>query len=92
MSVIFGCHLALVSGLACLSTTPLPAPAEVSVRLDAAIEAHSAERGIAPEELVGDAGFLRRAWLGLAGRVPSPLAVRAFLDDTRSDKRAAARR
>jgi hypothetical protein len=44
--------------------------------------------GVAPAPLTGDAEFLRRVTLDLTGRIPTPAAVRAFVTDTRFDKRA----
>jgi len=43
--------------------------------------------GIQPAPLVGDAEFLRRVSLDLTGRIPAPEAIRAFLADSRPDKR-----
>jgi hypothetical protein len=43
---------------------------------------------INPSETCTDAEFLRRAHLDLLGLLPTPVEVRTFLADTRSDKRA----
>ncbi|HQR41475.1 MAG TPA: DUF1549 domain-containing protein, partial [Gemmatales bacterium] len=43
---------------------------------------------ITPAEQAGDATFLRRVSLDLIGRQPSPEESRAFLQDTRTDKRS----
>ncbi len=53
---------------------------------------HHVAAGIAAARAVaapraGDAEFVRRVYLDLAGRIPSVAEVRAFLDDTRTDKR-----
>ncbi len=40
-----------------------------------------------PAPLADDAAFLRRVSLDLSGELPTPAAVRAFLADTRTDKR-----
>src|SRR5258708_2751018 len=82
-----GYSLAVLSGLV-LGATPLPEPAAVSAQLDVAIEAKWAERRVTAERPADDATFLRRIWLDLAGRVPSVLEAREFLDDTRTDQRA----
>ena len=87
MSTLFGCFLAVLAGQA-FGTNTLPDPEGVSRELDAAVEAKWETRGIVPAAIAEDATFLRRAWLALAGHVPSPLVVRPFLDDARSDKRA----
>ena len=44
---------------------------------------------IAPSELCDDETFLRRVTLDLAARPPTPEEYRAFMADTRKDKRAA---
>jgi hypothetical protein len=43
--------------------------------------------GLAPSELCTDGEFLRRATLDLCGRLPTVAEVRAFLNDSSSDKR-----
>lgn len=42
----------------------------------------------APSDLCTDSVFLRRAYLDLLGQVPTADEARAFLDDSRTDKRA----
>ncbi len=42
---------------------------------------------VQPAPPTGDAEFLRRVYLDLAGRIPSVAEVRAFFDDKRPDKR-----
>jgi hypothetical protein len=46
------------------------------------------ELNIEPSPLSSDTEFIRRAYLDAAGILPKPDEVRAFLDDTRADKRA----
>lgn len=43
--------------------------------------------GLTPSEVVDDAGYLRRIYLDVIGRLPTPDEVRQFLADERSDKR-----
>lgn len=50
------------------------------------VEWHKAK--IAPSPPVDDARFLRRVYLDIAGVIPPPEAVTAFLKDRRPDKRA----
>ncbi len=42
---------------------------------------------LTPSEPAGDATFLRRAFLDVIGRIPTPDEARAFLDDKSPDKR-----
>jgi hypothetical protein len=62
--------------------------AEVTAKLDQRVEAMWHKAGVAPEAPADDATFLRRVYLDLAGQVPPPLKVRAFLQDTDPRKRA----
>jgi len=43
--------------------------------------------GIVPSPAVGDAKFMRRVYLDIIGRVPTPEEVRSFLSDTDPDRR-----
>jgi hypothetical protein len=58
--------------------------------VDEALRAAWKQAGVEPAPPVNDAGFLRRAWLDLAGVVPPPEAVSRFLADRSPDKRRAA--
>lgn len=62
--------------------------AEMIARVDAILAARWAEAGVAPAPPTTDAEFLRRAYLDLTGVIPKVADVRAFLADTRPDKRA----
>jgi hypothetical protein len=44
--------------------------------------------GLAPSELCSDSEFIRRLYLDLCGKLPTPNEVREFLADKRADKRA----
>jgi hypothetical protein len=44
--------------------------------------------GLTPSELCTDGEFIRRVYLDLCGKLPTSGEVRAFLADTRADKRA----
>jgi hypothetical protein len=86
MPAYFGYQVAILASLA-FGPAPVPEPAEVSAQLDKLIEAKWTDRGVTAEGTADDATFLRRVWLDLAGRVPSALVAREFLDDPRKDKR-----
>jgi hypothetical protein len=44
--------------------------------------------GLVPSELCSDSEFIRRVYIDLCGKLPTPDQVRAFLRDTRPDRRA----
>src|SRR5207247_1823838 len=44
--------------------------------------------GLVPSGLCTDGELIRRVYLDLCGKLPAPEEVRAFLADTRADKRA----
>jgi hypothetical protein len=56
-------------------------------KIDAVLAASWRKAGVEPTSPADDAEFLRRVYLDLGGRIPSVSRVRAFLDDTRPDKR-----
>jgi hypothetical protein len=94
----------MLSGAALLAAAPAAARADdpawwnVSAHapsakaLTAKIDHHLAEgwraAGVEPAPPAGDAEFLRRVYLDLAGRVPSVAEARRFFRDKRADKRA----
>src|SRR5688500_7895186 len=60
----------------------------LSARIDEVLAASWKDQRITPAEPATDAEFLRRVYLDLAGRVPTVAEARAFLADTRPDRRA----
>jgi hypothetical protein len=56
--------------------------------IDALVLASLAQHGIQPANLCTDSVFLRRVYVDVIGTLPEPAEVRAFLRDTRPDKRA----
>lgn len=64
-----------------------PLPPKPGHPVDAFLDEKIAARKVTPAPLVDDATFLRRATLDLAGRIPSPQELRAFLDDGSPVKR-----
>jgi hypothetical protein len=57
--------------------------------IDKAIDAKLQKLKIQPSPVVDDAGFLRRVSLDLAGQLPTPEEVRAFVTDNSKTKRSA---
>ncbi len=98
--------VAIVLGAGACRTSPASHDASRSVALDAhdataegeltaagidrALRGAWSAAGVAPSAPASDAHFYRRAWLDLAGVVPPPDKVKAYLADTRADKRRAA--
>lgn len=76
--------------LTLLAPTPRLAAADdhaLTARIDHWITAGLRANHVTPVPRADDAEFIRRVFLDLAGRIPSILEVRDFLDDDRRDKR-----
>lgn len=84
--IIYGCALAFyfVSKLAAAQPVDVPA---MRARVDQLLAERWKVEGMTPAPITSDAEFLRRVHLDLIGRVPKVADVRAFLADTRPDKR-----
>lgn len=72
-----------------LSAGTKHAPQEVAAAVDRHVETFLGAAKLTPAPRSDDAEFLRRAYLDLAGRVPTAEQAAAFLDDASPDKRAA---
>jgi hypothetical protein len=77
----------LAAGAAPAATPSALDPAALAARVDAHLAAGWSGAGVQPAPRCHDPEFVRRVYLDLAGRIPSVAEVRAFLDDTRADKR-----
>ncbi len=72
----------------------LPPPAPVrpallsSADVDARLRAEWQKAGVTPTPPAGDATWLRRVWLDVAGTIPPPEVARRFLANPSADKRA----
>jgi Protein of unknown function (DUF1549)/Protein of unknown function (DUF1553) len=68
---------------------PLPEStvAQAAARIDRLIFDDLEKAKLKPTATLDDATFLRRAYLGIVGRIPSAAEARAFLDDKESNKR-----
>ncbi|MEO1999124.1 MAG: DUF1549 and DUF1553 domain-containing protein, partial [Planctomycetaceae bacterium] len=86
MNNIAVCHIALpISGeVADEAYANLPANNEI----DRLVWKKLKVLGMLPSDVADDSKFIRRAYLRMIGRLPTPVKVRAFLADTRSDKRS----
>jgi hypothetical protein len=79
------CCLVLLSSTL-LAIRTAPAEEALHDRIDQLIEAKLGDAKAQPA--AGDAEFLRRVYLDLAGRIPTVAETRGFLDDKAKDKRA----
>src|SRR5262245_16504781 len=61
--------------------------ADVTRRIDAAVEGRLKAEKVKPATRADDAEFLRRVYLDLTGHVPPAAKAASFLDDRSSDKR-----
>ncbi|OPZ22558.1 MAG: hypothetical protein BWZ10_00408 [candidate division BRC1 bacterium ADurb.BinA364] len=88
-----GC--ALWIGVAAMGAAPIVRPYETrddfaaKNRIDEIVLAKQRAEAIQPAHLCSDEVFLRRAYLDVAGTLPEPAELRAFLLNRRPDKRAA---
>jgi hypothetical protein len=96
-------HLVRVGGVLCLVLWAAAAPGAgppaaqqpagadalaLARQIDRHVAAGLKERGVTAAPLAGDAEFVRRVYLDLAGRIPRVSEARTFLADKRADKRA----
>jgi len=80
----------------CEVTIPMPGSVPVALYeglprtnfIDGLVWSKLQRLGITPSGVAGDATFLRRAFLDVIGRLPSPDEAREFLDDKAAEKRA----
>lgn len=63
--------------------------AEVTASINEGVERHWKEAKVTPSPLCDDRAFVRRIYLDLAGRIPTPAEVDAFAAEISTDKRAA---
>jgi hypothetical protein len=87
----FACqaHRASVSGPS-VASVPATEPPDASSIIDKMLEEAWKQQRIVPAGDVGDGRFLRRAYLDIAGRIPTVDELTAFLGDASLDKRAKA--
>lgn len=80
----------LVATLLTLAPTHAAPPASqrLADRIDARIAAKLEQAGVAPAPITDDAEFLRRLYLDLTGRIPTPHDVHEFLANPDADKRS----
>jgi hypothetical protein len=89
MKHVLGIALLLTSAGPATGAAPRDDVMALASQIDRRLAAGWAEAGVDPAPPAGDAEFLRRVSLDLAGRIPTAAEARAFLDDPAPDKRAA---
>ena len=66
---------------------PLKETLKIAAEIDKLIEADLAAKELSPNLLIPDDIFLRRYYLGIVGRIPTPQEAISFLDSDTADKR-----
>jgi hypothetical protein len=61
---------------------------QAAAEIDALLTDHWTKAGVPASPTASDAVFLRRVYLDLAGRIPTPVEASAFLESRQADKRA----
>ena len=64
-------------------------PTEVANRVDLILEDAMQHANVQPYPLAADTTFVRRVYLDLVGRIPTPVETRNFINDRKSNKRQA---
>jgi hypothetical protein len=70
-----------------LGANPKESPAELAAWIDTKLEASWRAKNLPTREVASDEVFLRRAYLELAGTIPSVAEARDFLESTSASKR-----
>jgi hypothetical protein len=86
------CRLLLLGGVLLVGSDALAAASDKDVaalaaKIDQALAAGWDANKVQPAAPASESEFVRRVYLDLAGRIPSPTEVRQFLNDKRPDKR-----
>ena len=68
-------------------TLSAPGVTTAAARIDRLIKDHLARYGVPVAPAIDDSGLVRRAYLDIAGRIPTADEASDFLDDTSPDKR-----
>lgn len=88
LSHLLSLPLALCLALpAAAKPLPLKETLKIAAEIDKLIEADLAAKELSPHLLIPDDIFLRRSYLGIVGRIPTPQEAISFLDSDTADKR-----
>ena len=72
---------------AALASEPDPGPQSISREIDRRIDLLLEQESVTPAPQADDFTFARRVTLDLAGRIPTPIEVRQFVESTDANKR-----
>src|SRR5258708_4886075 len=74
--------------VASIASAAPPDPQKLADRIDAHLDARLKAEKATPAPAADDAEFLRRAYLDITGRIPTPRDVHEFLADQDAKRRA----